>query len=88
MDCPEDIREAALADQAAGTHDVETENLEWWQEATVYQVLIPSFKDTNGDGKGDIRGVVENLDYLVDLGVDVVWLTPIFESPMFDMGYE
>ncbi|KAL1969809.1 hypothetical protein VTN77DRAFT_7318 [Rasamsonia byssochlamydoides] len=88
MDCPEDIKEAALAAKAAGTHDVETENLEWWQEATVYQVLIPSFKDSNGDGKGDIGGVVDNLDYLVDLGVDIVWLTPIFESPMFDMGYD
>jgi oligo-1,6-glucosidase len=88
MHYPEDIREQALAAEAAGADDVEAEHLEWWQEASVYQVLVPSFKDSNGDGRGDIGGVVDNLDYLVDLGVDIIWLTPVFESPMFDMGYE
>lgn len=60
--------------------------LSWWQKAVVYQVLVPSFKDTNHDGHGDLQGIAENLDYLVELGIDIVWLSPIFESPMADMG--
>ncbi|BDD56159.1 hypothetical protein MAP00_001636 [Monascus purpureus] len=62
--------------------------MKWWQKATIYQVLIQSFQDTDGDGKGDIRGIVEKLDYFVTLGIDVVWVSPIFESPMCDMGYD
>lgn len=62
------------------------DNLCWWQTATVYQVLIQSFQDTDNDGKGDIRGVVKRLDYFVALGIDVIWLSPIYESPMTDMG--
>ena len=58
----------------------------WWKEAVVYQIYVPSFKDTDKDGYGDLRGVIEKLDYLVQMGVDVVWLSPIFESPMYDMG--
>ena len=64
------------------------ENLRWWQHASIYQVLIQSFQDTDGDGKGDILGVIERLDYFVALGVDAVWVSPIYESPMCDMGYE
>ncbi|GAQ06593.1 oligo-1,6-glucosidase [Aspergillus lentulus] len=60
----------------------------WWQKATIYQVLIQSFQDTDGDGKGDLRGVVNHLDYFVALGIDVVWISPIYESPMRDMGYD
>lgn len=62
------------------------DNLCWWQTATVYQVLIQSFQDTDNDGKGDIRGVVKRLDYFVALGIDVIWLSPIYKSPMTDMG--
>lgn len=62
------------------------EKLKWWQKATIYQVLIQSFQDTTGDGKGDIRGVVNRLDYFVTLGVDVIWVAPVYESPMADMG--
>lgn len=62
------------------------DKLKWWQGATIYQILIQSFQDTDGDGKGDIQGVVDKLDYLVALGIDVVWVSPIFESPMRDMG--
>jgi alpha-glucosidase/glucan 1,6-alpha-glucosidase len=87
MDCPPNIREQAAKAQAANKPP-EEEELEWWQSSSVYQVLIPSFKDTNGDGKGDLGGVIDNLDYLVDLGIDIVWLTPIFDSPMYDMGYD
>lgn len=63
------------------------DKLHWWQKACIYQVLVQSFQDTNGDGKGDLRGIMERLDYFVELGVDVVWISPIYESPMCDMGY-
>ncbi|KAK1139438.1 hypothetical protein N8T08_000801 [Aspergillus melleus] len=60
----------------------------WWKEATVYQVYPASFKDSNGDGWGDIPGVIEKIPYLHSLGVDVVWLSPMYDSPMHDMGYD
>jgi oligo-1,6-glucosidase len=60
----------------------------WWKEAVVYQIYPRSFKDSNGDGVGDLRGVIEKLDYIKSLGVDVVWLNPIFSSPNDDMGYD
>lgn len=73
---------------AKDSEDVDSlDNLLWWQKASIYQVLIQSFQDTNGDGKGDIRGIMERLDYFVALGVDVIWISPIYESPMCDMGY-
>lgn len=64
------------------------DKLAWWQKASIYQVLVQSFQDTDGDGKGDIAGIIERLDYFVALGIDVVWISPIYESPMSDMGYE
>ncbi|KAL4748206.1 hypothetical protein BDW72DRAFT_195978 [Aspergillus terricola var. indicus] len=60
----------------------------WWKEATIYQVYPASFKDSNGDGWGDIPGVIEKVPYLHSLGVDVVWLSPMYDSPMLDMGYD
>ncbi|KAK3318751.1 glycoside hydrolase superfamily [Apodospora peruviana] len=60
----------------------------WWKEALFYQVYPASFKDSNGDGWGDIPGLVSEIDYLHQLGVDVVWLSPMFESPQKDMGYD
>jgi alpha-glucosidase len=60
----------------------------WWKAATFYQVYPASFKDSNRDGWGDLPGLVSELDYLHDLGVDVVWVSPIFESPQKDMGYD
>ncbi|KAI1463773.1 glycoside hydrolase family 13 protein [Daldinia caldariorum] len=60
----------------------------WWKDATFYQVYPASFKDSNGDGWGDIPGLVSKIDYLHQLGVDVVWLSPVFESPQADMGYD
>ncbi|KAJ5984866.1 hypothetical protein N7499_008915 [Penicillium canescens] len=60
----------------------------WWKEATVYQVYPASFYDSNGDGWGDIPGVVEKVPYLHSLGIDVVWLSPMYDSPMHDMGYD
>lgn len=63
-------------------------NKKWWKEAVVYQIYPRSFKDTNGDGVGDIRGVIEKLDYLKFLGIDVIWLCPIYKSPNDDNGYD
>ncbi len=60
----------------------------WWKEAVVYQIYPRSFKDSNGDGIGDLRGIIEKLDYIKSLGVDVVWLNPIFKSPNDDNGYD
>ena len=63
-------------------------NRKWWKETVVYQLYPRSFKDTNGDGIGDLKGVIEKLDYIKSLGIDVVWMNPIFESPNDDMGYD
>ena len=60
----------------------------WWQRGVVYEIYPRSFQDADGDGVGDLAGVVERLDYLVELGVDALWLTPIFCSPMVDFGYD
>jgi oligo-1,6-glucosidase len=60
----------------------------WWKEAVVYQIYPRSFNDSDGDGVGDIPGIIEKLDYLSDLGVDVVWLCPVYESPNADNGYD
>ncbi|WP_411342716.1 alpha,alpha-phosphotrehalase [Paenibacillus sp. WLX1005] len=61
---------------------------EWWRRSTVYQVYPRSFKDTTGNGIGDIRGVTEKLDYLQELGIDIVWLQPVYVSPQNDNGYD
>ena len=61
---------------------------DWWKTAVVYQIYPRSFSDSNGDGTGDIPGMVQRLDYLAELGVDVVWLSPIYRSPMDDNGYD
>lgn len=65
-------------------------NLEkkWWKEAVVYQIYPRSFKDSNGDGIGDLKGIISKLDYLKSLGIDAVWLNPIYESPNDDNGYD
>jgi oligo-1,6-glucosidase len=60
----------------------------WWKESVVYQIYPRSFHDTNGDGVGDIKGITEKLDYLKDLGVDVIWLSPVYQSPNDDNGYD
>lgn len=61
---------------------------DWWRGAVVYQIYPRSFQDSNGDGIGDLKGITERLDYVAGLGVDAVWLSPIFTSPMADMGYD
>ncbi|MEM6838513.1 MAG: alpha-glucosidase family protein [Cyanobacteria bacterium P01_C01_bin.120] len=60
----------------------------WWQNAVIYQIAPWSFLDTTGDGKGDLNGIIQKLDYIASLGVDAIWLTPIYESPMEDLGYD
>jgi oligo-1,6-glucosidase len=60
----------------------------WWKDGTVYQIYPASYKDSNGDGWGDIQGIISKIPYLKDLGIDIVWLSPMYESPQFDMGYD
>ncbi|MBH9980920.1 MULTISPECIES: glycoside hydrolase family 13 protein [Bifidobacterium] len=60
----------------------------WWANAVVYQIYPRSFQDTNGDGYGDLPGITQRLDYLADLGVDVIWLSPVYKSPQDDNGYD
>ncbi|CAM4342251.1 Alpha amylase, catalytic domain [Weissella hellenica] len=63
-------------------------NTKWWQNEVVYQVYPRSFQDTNHDGIGDIQGMINHLDYIKDLGVTMIWVSPIYKSPMVDMGYD
>jgi alpha-glucosidase len=63
-------------------------NGHWWQHAVIYQIYPLSFQDTTGDGVGDLNGIISRMDYIASLGVDAIWLCPIFESPMEDMGYD
>ncbi|MER2059558.1 MAG: alpha-amylase family glycosyl hydrolase, partial [Niallia sp.] len=60
----------------------------WWKESVVYQIYPRSFMDSNGDGIGDLQGIISKLDYLKKLGVDVIWLSPVYESPNDDNGYD
>lgn len=60
----------------------------WWNDKVVYQIYPKSFYDSNGDGIGDLRGVIEKLDYLKRLGIDLIWLSPIYQSPFVDQGYD
>jgi oligo-1,6-glucosidase len=60
----------------------------WWKESIVYQIYPSSFQDSNGDGWGDVKGITSRLDYLKQLGIDIVWTSPIYKSPQTDMGYD
>ena len=60
----------------------------WWQKTVVYQIYPRSFKDSTGNGIGDIQGIIEKLDYLKDLGIETIWISPFFESPQQDHGYD
>ena len=60
----------------------------WWHDKIAYQIYPKSFYDSNGDGIGDLQGIIQKLDYLKDLGVDIVWISPIYPSPFADQGYD
>ena len=60
----------------------------WWHNKIAYQIYPKSFYDSNGDGIGDIPGIISKLDYLQDLGVDIIWLSPCYQSPLADQGYD
>ena len=61
---------------------------DWWKGRVAYQIYPKSFKDSNGDGVGDLKGITEKLDYLQDLGIDILWLSPVYKSPFIDQGYD
>jgi glycosidase len=68
--------------------DEGAENEAWWKKAVIYQIYPRSFYDGDGDGVGDLRGILQKLPYLTWLGVDALWLSPVFKSPMVDFGYD
>ncbi len=61
---------------------------EWWRDAVIYQIYPRSFQDSTGDGVGDLNGITQRLEHIASLGVDCIWLSPIFTSPQADMGYD
>ena len=77
-----------MATALAATTPATTTPLAWWRGAVIYQIYPRSFRDTNGDGIGDLAGIADGLDYIADLGVDGIWISPFFTSPMKDFGYD
>lgn len=73
---------------ATAANHTSIQNKTWWKEAVIYQIYPRSFKDSDGDGIGDIKGIISKLDYIQSLGIDAVWLNPIYESPNKDNGYD
>ncbi len=65
-----------------------SENFVWWKHGIIYQIYPRSFMDSNGDGVGDLQGIIQRLDYLVELGIDAIWISPCYPSPMADFGYD
>ena len=68
--------------------DLSMRTARWWQTGIIYQIYPRSFQDTDDDGVGDLRGIAQRLPYLLELGVDAIWISPIFTSPMTDFGYD
>jgi alpha-glucosidase len=79
--------EPGTKDQAVQERN-HAEKKDWWKNAVIYEIYPRSFQDTNGDGLGDLNGITERLDYLEELGVDAIWLTPVYPSPQVDFGYD
>lgn len=79
------MSEGEITNGAGGSGD---EPSAWWKSAVIYEIALISFQDTNGDGKGDLAGLMSRIDYLKWLGVDAIWLTPIYKSPFRDLGYD
>ena len=74
--------------QPQNSHKKEQPKQLWWKKGIIYEVYIRSFQDSDGDGVGDLKGIISKLDYLRDLGIDCIWVTPFYESPMKDFGYD
>jgi alpha-glucosidase len=79
---------ALTAAAQTSSHAVDAESHPWWQHAVFYEIYPRSFADSNNDGIGDLKGITSKLDYLKDLGVDAIWITPCFPSPQVDFGYD
>lgn len=82
------ITEVYISPPALATAIKMTITYKWWKDATIYQIWPASYKDSNGDGVGDIPGIISELDYVKSLGIDVIWLSPMYDSPQDDMGYD
>jgi alpha-glucosidase len=84
------VRLATRRDLRPGANGTDTRmsNTPWWRGAIIYQIYPRSFLDTDGDGVGDLPGIIERLDYVAGLGVDAIWVAPFFKSPMADFGYD
>jgi alpha-glucosidase len=79
---------APLSAQQSGQQSSQPSADPWWKHAVIYEIYPRSFQDSNGDGVGDINGITSRLDYLKDLGVDAIWITPMYPSPQVDFGYD
>src|SRR6266516_6861795 len=77
---------AGATPQVAGRRELS--DGDWWRDAVVYQIYVRSFADGNGDGVGDLPGVISRLEYLRSLDIDAIWLTPFYPSPLVDGGYD
>ena len=86
--CGGDSQQKAGTTQSATKPTTMNQDQTWWKEAVVYQIYPRSYKDSNGDGVGDLRGIISKLDYIKSLGVNVIWLNPVFASPNDDNGYD
>ncbi len=75
-------------EHAPGAMSRHTEDADWWRGAVIYQIYPRSFQDSNGDGIGDLKGITQRLPYIASLGVDAIWISPFFKSPMLDFGYD
>lgn len=83
------ITVATMAGQSALAQSAQkASQQDWWKNAVIYEIYPRSFQDTNGDGIGDLNGITQKLDYLKELGVDAIWLTPVYPSPQVDFGYD
>src|SRR4051812_41675112 len=85
---PSNIIQLRACCETRRTESAMTQQHEWWQQGIIYQIYPRSFQDSNGDGIGDLPGILSRLDYLTWLGVDAIWLSPIYPSPMKDFGYD
>jgi 1,4-alpha-glucan branching enzyme len=79
---------AAIIEGRANRHIDRPVTDTWWQRGVIYQIYPRSFQDANGDGIGDLDGILQRVEYCVSLGIDVLWLSPIYPSPMADFGYD